>query len=260
MNAMSKYLPIARPMEIPPQQDGKWFYDNIVSALLPDIIKMQRTGIPIDLSKVKDLEDTVENVLSDVQSTMLNNPLMQKFREEQSRQLQESRVFDISQKTRTLESFYPKEFTSSNKIHRSYIVNQRLDDLRAFEYMQPEWTLKDLKLLVKVYPDILLEQLANGEESSALKELKKKALQAYAKAKFDIYYKSKVAPKIEAAVNAEADEFNCSSPKQKAAFFEFLGVQSETATSTGSPKWDRDELEKLNKLLDSLIEQEEDNG
>ena len=67
MNEMSRYLPIPRPIEVPPEQDGKWFYDNIVSMLLPDIIKMQSAGIPIDLSKVRVLEDTVEDVLANVE-------------------------------------------------------------------------------------------------------------------------------------------------------------------------------------------------
>ena len=260
MNEMSEYLPIPRPMEVPPEQDGKWFYDHIVSMLLPDIIRMQSTGIPIDLSKVRVLEDTVEDVLANVQHTMLQNPLMQKFRQQQSALSQAVKCTSIQQKAKTVEDFIPKECNPSNKIHRSYIVNQRLKDTDHMDYYQPEWTLKDLKLLLKVHKDPVLSILLEEPEHGCLNDLKYKAMLKLASDKYDIYYKSKIEPRLTKAMTEEAEEFNCGSAKQKTEFFSSLGIQSEATTGKGNPCWNRDELEKLDKLLDTLIEQGEQNG
>ena len=44
---------------------------------------------------------------------------------------------------------------------------------------------------------------------------------------------------------------------EKAKFFSFYNIESENETAAGNAKWDRKEIERLQKLLDNLIEEKE---
>ena len=49
--------------------------------------------------------------------------------------------------------------------------------------------------------------------------------------------------------------FNPGSPIQKQNFFKFCGIESEKETKTGNPQWDRAELERLQKLINIMIDE-----
>ena len=72
-------LPIVRPLEDTTQYDETYFYENVIQPLIKDIVQMEANGIPIDLTKVSVLEDTVTNVLDEVYKKLANNELMLKF-------------------------------------------------------------------------------------------------------------------------------------------------------------------------------------
>ena len=56
MNNPLDLLPIERPLEsTEPWPDDTYFYNNVVSKLIPDVIKLETTGIPINLNKVKEV-------------------------------------------------------------------------------------------------------------------------------------------------------------------------------------------------------------
>ena len=91
-----------------------------------------------------------------------------------------------------------------------------------------------------------------------MKPIIDKAMTDLATLKADSYNRNKVEAKRERLAK-ERDNltFNPNSPQQKQQFFEMLGIESENTTQKGSPQWDRKSLEILNKLLDSMLEKEQ---
>ena len=85
-------LPITRPLEDTNPPDDLFFYENVVSKLIPDIIKLEATGIPIDLDKVKEVEKTVNEVLENVSITLENNPLVQEYLKEKFKHLSNGNI------------------------------------------------------------------------------------------------------------------------------------------------------------------------
>ena len=85
-------LPITRPLEDTNPPDDLFFYENVVSKLIPDIIKLEATGIPIDLDKVKEVEKTVNEVLENVSITLENNPLVQEYLKEKFKHISNIKV------------------------------------------------------------------------------------------------------------------------------------------------------------------------
>ena len=63
-------LPVIRPLEDSNPPDGTYFYDNVIKYLIPDIIKMESNGIPINLDKVAEVQNTVDTVLEDVKNKL----------------------------------------------------------------------------------------------------------------------------------------------------------------------------------------------
>ena len=72
-------LPIKRPLEDDNFPEETFFYDNVIKELIPDVLRFESNGIPINLDKVTEVENTVNNVLSTVRDKLANNKLMNDF-------------------------------------------------------------------------------------------------------------------------------------------------------------------------------------
>ena len=82
------------------------------------------------------------------------------------------------------------------------------------------------------------------------------AMETLANDKADIYNKNKIDTKIEQLQEQDIIRgFNPGSPVQKQNFFKFYGIESEKETKTGNPQWDRKELERLQKLINIMIDE-----
>ena len=77
-------LPIVRPLDSTNYPDETFFYQNVVCKLIPDIIRMETNGIPINLDKVSGVEETVNNALENVYSQIAKSPLMLKYLESEN--------------------------------------------------------------------------------------------------------------------------------------------------------------------------------
>lgn len=256
---INKYLPITRPLEDTTEYSPTYFYDNIVTQLIPDILKLQLTGIPISLEKVRDVETTVTEVLTSVESRLKSNPIMQRYLEHVKELKQADKKSTIQAKAKTISDFITV-FNAKNKQHRSFVVNEYFKSLGKEDLIQDEWLAKDLKLVNKVYPTKFITELISGNYSHSSTMIIEQGMQAFAEYKYEIYLKTKLADKLAKIDNLETEDFNCSSPKQKAEFFSWLGIEPEKETKAGSPQWNRAALEDLNKLLTTLIEKEDTNG
>ena len=248
-------LPIVRPLEDTTQYDETYFYEKVVKHLIPDIAQMEANGIPIDLSKVSVLEDTVINVLDEVYKKLANNELMLKFLKTISTQYKKDKTEELEAKKKTPEDFI-KPFNITNKVHRSYAVNTYLLSIDRKDMCMEEWSIKDLRKLNQILASNFLQALLDKTINSSMGVYILSAMEALAKDKADIYNKNKIDTKIEQLQEQNIiHEFNPGSPIQKQNFFKFYGIESEKETKTGNPQWDRKELERLQKLINMMIDE-----
>ena len=118
-------LPIVRPLEDTTQYDETYFYDNVVKALIPDIVQMEANGIPIDLKKVAKLETTVNGVLDEVHRKLANNDMMLDFLKSVAKEHKKAKTEELEGKKKEAADFL-KTFNVNNTAHRTYVVNSYL--------------------------------------------------------------------------------------------------------------------------------------
>lgn len=253
-------LPIKNPLTNEPEGQ-LFFYNNVVKHLVPDIVRMMSVGIPIDLSKVAELEDTVDDVLAKVQDKLRNNPIMKEFMEEVANLHKKDKTEQIEQKRKTVEDFI-KPFDPKNKIHRTYVVNFYLKDRPDLQ--MEEWSIKDLKKLNQILSSQFIQNIIDKADMSEnclqwMRNQIELGMLQLAQDKCDAYNKNKVQAKIE---NLETKDlmllFNPGSSVQKQHFFEFMDIPSDTKTDAGNDSWNRKELERIQKLLAIMIDSKED--
>ena len=248
-------LPIVRPLEDTTQYDETYFYENVIQPLIKDIVQMEANGIPIDLTKVSVLEDTVINVLDEVYKKLANNELMLKFLRTVTTQYKKDKAEKLEAKKKTPEDFI-KPFNITNKVHRSYAVNTYLLSIGRKDMCMEEWSIKDLQKLNQILASNFLQALLDKTINSSMEVYITSAMEALAKDKADIYNKNKIDIKIEQLQEQNIIHgFNPGSPIQKQNFFKFYGIESEKETKTGNPQWDRKELERLQKLINMMIDE-----
>lgn len=247
---MNKYsphdlLPVKEPMFYAPEE-ADFFYKNVSKHLIPDIIRIMSNGIPIDFNEVEKLSGVVEDVLSKVQTTLDNNPIIKEFQELKYTQQQKDYIKEMESKKRTYE-YYLKPFKAKDMAHRSYYVCQVIEDNNTGEYLPtgvPKWTVKDVKQYVEMFDTPELIKLLNDEPDELIAQ---EAMIALAKDKMAIYNKS-YEDKIANVDSLELPKFNAGSSDQKRALFDWLGIECENfSKKTELPSWDRDEIERVNR-------------
>ena len=258
MNNPLDLLPIERPLEsTEPWPDDTYFYNNVVSKLIPDVIKLETTGIPIDLEKVKQVEDTVNNVLKDIKDILKDNKFIEQYL--CTKYLKESDKALGEMKTKTTEDFLVA-FDVKKKAHRSAVVNYWLKNNGHEDMVMDEWSIKDLQMCNQIVGSkFLTDILAKNIQGymfpfidEAMEELANEKARIYNLNRLSIYENKMRKKKNELA-------FNPGSSLQKQEFFEMLGIESDSETAKGAQQWNRAALEQLNKYLDTLIESKGDN-
>lgn len=251
-------LPIKRPLEDDTDIQPLQFYENVVQHLIPDIVRMEANGIPIDLKKVQELEKVLDNTLADVQRRLSENPIIQQFMFGINNKRCEYKKQQLETKIKTFKDFIIP-FKSKNKIHRTYVVNQYLieaakTNIHMLSYMLADWKLDDLKKLNKIIASKFIDDLLNDRISDYMQPIINAAMEKLAQDKADAYNKNNVQDKIDNIKNTvKVSEFNPASSLQKQQLFEFCGIESEKETVGGNPQFDRKELERLQKLIGSMI-------
>ena len=258
MNNPLDLLPIVRPLDEDPKDwpNDTYFYRNVVSKLIPDVIKLETTGIPINLDKVKEVEDTVNNVLKSIKYTLKDNKFIQQYLT--SKYIHESDDALASLKTKTASDFLVP-FDVKKKAHRSAVVNYWLKNNDHEDMTMDEWSIKDLRMCNQILASKFLTDLINKDIKGYMTKWIEKAMQEFAEEKARIYNQSKFSS-YEAKMQEKKDKlsFNPGSSLQKQEFFQMLGIESDSETAKGAPQWNRAALEQLNKYLDTLIESKGD--
>jgi hypothetical protein len=252
-------LPIKDPIDNIPSDKDDYFYENVVKYLISDIVKLEANGIPIDLDKVSELEDVVVNVLDNVRDKLKNNKLMLEFLTLKHNEITKVKVSEYENR-KLLYSDLVKPFNVKNKIHRTYVVNWYLELNNKSNMIQKEWSVKDLKVLYNITGSNFINNLLNKIIENFMLPIIEMGMIKLASDQADIYNKNKIDTKIEKLQNNNLiNEFNPNSPLQKRQFFDFCGIESETETKKGNDKFDRLELERIQKLLEIMIE-DKNNG
>lgn len=235
-----------------PQYDATFpidFYNNVAKHLVRDAVRIMNNGVPIDLERVSQLEATLDEVLLTVRTTLERNPLIIDFMSEIHRQDELKYRNEVTSKLKP-DTHFETTFKYSNAVHRSYFmhlyaVEQGIE--LPSDFVHPEvtkWSANSIKKLSTSRP--LLQRFLAGNVHSH--PLISAAVALMAKHKAEVYNK-KLLTKLNEPVPRR--EFNPASAPQKQALFAFLGIESEAVSKdTGLPKWDRAQIERVNKEFD----------
>lgn len=240
-------LPAAEPKTVSP--DNGYFYQNVAKHLIKDTVRIMDNGLPIDLNKVRELENTLDKVLKDVETTLENNIYIKQF-QTRMKEVAIKNYIDVQQsKFKTYKDFL-KEFDGKKADHRSYFMYHFSLDHNISSPTDvlptgvPKWDAKAVKKLGKTRP--VLRQLLEGKLNEANNKYAAQAMLKLAEDKAKIYnkrYEDNInEPKI------DLPKFNPASSKQKQELFDWLSISSEkNSKTTGLPSFDRDEVERINK-------------
>jgi hypothetical protein len=223
-----------------------FFYEKVIKHLIPDIVRIMSNGIPIDLDKVKELENTLDSVLLKVQQTIDNSPIIKKFHEykyplvyKEFKDLMTSKMRDMS--------YYLKEFDSSKMDHRKYYMRLFIKDKPDIIVPKDEkWKIAYIKTYSIRYPELrsIIKKTIRPTDELAIK-----AMEYLAKDKAEIYNKSYKYKISQASTENLIGKFNPGSSDQKRELFEFLNKEAlEFSKKTGLPSWGRSQLEDLLKV------------
>lgn len=252
-------LPITRPLEDISEIDDLYFYINVVQPLIPDIIKLMYNGIPINMDNVDKLEEALSSILDLVNFKLKNNPLIIQWLENTYNKTLSNKIKDIDAKKKTVADFF-KSYNHKDKVQRTYLINYYLTTINRTDLYLKEWSIKDLKKLNQILASNFINNLVEGNIESFMYSTIDIAMYKLAEEKLYLYNKNKIDSKIKDFKEKlkESLVFNPASSTQKAQFLSSLGIESDEKTPTGNDKWDRDELEKLQKLINQMLENKDD--
>ena len=228
-----------------------YFYQNTAKYLIKDTVRIMDNGLHIDIDKVIELEQTLAEQLAEVETELAANPIIKQYLE--SRYANEIKAYIEDRKSKMRDpSYYLVPFKPTDMNHRSYFMD---------EYAKVQgWGSPDEKLptgvgkwpvnLVKKYAksNRLLQMLLDGTIPANTPAVVT-AMQRLAEDKARMYNEKYVEQVKQPTVPFPT--FNPGSSKQKQELFDMLGIESEaTSKETGLPKWDRAQVERVNKETD----------
>lgn len=241
-------LPAPEPKTVSPPED--YFYQNTVKHLITPTVKLMMTGLPIDLDRVEELETHLDEVLAGVEKTLADNAYVKQFLE--SKYASQIEAYKEDQKSRMKDaSHFVKPFDYKKMEHRSYFMHFFCEQqgISHPEDKLPtgisKWPANLVKKLAKTRP--VLQKFLDGKLTDQ-HPIVKKGLQLFFQHKADLYNKSYLDKIHEPKVDYPT--FNPQSSVDKRLIFEMLNIPSEaTSKKTGLAKWDRAQVERVNKEL-----------
>lgn len=227
------------------------FYHNTAKYLIKDTVRIMDNGLHIDIDKVIELEETLADQLKEVEQELAKNPLIKKYLELRYSAEIEAYIQDRKSKMRD-SSYYLVPFKHNNMTHRSYFMDEyaKVQGWGSPEEKLPTGVGKWPTSLVKKYAKTnrLLQMLLEGtlpDNTPIISKAMTKLAEDKAKLYNEKYIEQVQKPNVPYPV------FNPGSSKQKQELFGMLGIESEeTSKDTGLPKWDRDQVERVNKETD----------
>jgi DNA polymerase I-like protein with 3'-5' exonuclease and polymerase domains len=237
-------LPVPYPKDFDPSKEQPdYFYQNFVKHFIPDMIQMTSVGLNIDQQAVEELRNTIDTVLESVSETLENNTLIKEYQEHTHPYLVKEYKDKVLGSVRTVEH-YVKEYNPKNITHRTYVVNNYVENKKVHE-VKSKWTISDIKKLNTYVKEKFLSMIIDGSVSVKNKFVVGGML-TMAKDQSALWNK----PRYEKSdIPVEIPKFNPGSNKQLQEFFELLKVSPITVSKkTGNASWNRDNIELLYKI------------
>ena len=230
---------MSRPWELLPAPVPKdavytddFFYTNVAKPLIYDTVRIMANGLPVDLAKVQELEDTLDEVLASVKESLRANPIVQDYLKQRYTNLVSAYKEEQQSKLKTASDFI-KPFNHKDMNHRSYFMHifcqgKTIPQPEALLPTGiPKWTANDVKKLAGTNPALTM-LLAGTLSSTNTIALKAKELLSQHKA--DTYNKS-YQDNIKSPTKVAMPEFNPASPDQKHDILTgILGYESSNLT------------------------------
>ena len=251
MDTMTQYspwdlLPAPEPKTVSPPLGE--FYESVAKHLVKDTVRLMNNGLHIDLDKVGELEQVLDQQLETVSERLAANPIIRKYLEQSHKHLVNDYIADQRSKLKQPSDFL-KDFKYNDMTHRSYFMyvfatKQKLTmPSEQLPTGIPKWPAKLVKKFTSSYP--LLDRFLEGKLPPT-HSIAVEAMQLLAKHKADMY-NDKYLDKI-SSPSVPVPAFNPASPKQKTELFDMLNLTSEAKSKdTGLPSWNRDQIERINK-------------
>ena len=238
-------LPVDRPKDTHPPID--YFYQNVAKHLIRDTVRIMANGIQIDLNKVEELEETLDQLLAKVKEELEGNPYVKTYLQQVATTQRTTAIETTKAKFRSVDEFR-KPFKYSDMVHRSYFmyVFSKHHSLplpaTVLPSGVPKWTAALVSKFASSFP--LLDKLLKGTLSETHPYIAE-AMENLAMDKCKLYN-----GKYEQALEHPKEltvEFNPSSSKQKQEIFAMLGITSEAVSkTTGNESFTREEIERIN--------------
>ena len=228
-------LPAPEPRTISPPVD--YFYDHVAKHLVRDTVRIMMNGLPINLEKVSELEDTIDDTLASVTTTLAKNKCASAYIQKRNASIIEAYKDDRRAKLKRPTAFL-KPFNHKSMEHRSYFMRLYAKQQSITEPVDllpigiPKWPVNLVKKLSTTRP--ILRRLLEGQ-LEASHPLVKQATLLVAKHKCEIYNRKFLAdiesppPTLPKAF--ELKPFNPGSPDHKHQLLtEQLGLESDKLT------------------------------
>lgn len=222
------------PTKEPKTEDPKlgYFYDNVARHLVKDTVRVMQNGLPIDLTKVQELEHTLDETINNVHKTLATNPIVTKYMEQKHKNAAIAYREERMSKCKSSEQ-YLKPFKHNDMNHRSYFMYLYGQDVGLTQPEEllptgiPKWPANAIK---KIKGKPILVRLLKGEVSDTSNKYAKGAVELFAQHKADIYNK-KFIHQANTLEGMDVPKFNPGSPDQKHDILtDILGYESEKMT------------------------------
>ena len=242
-------LPAPEPCTVSPPTS--FFYEHVAKHLVRDTVRIMHNGLPIDLNRVIELEDTLDTLLADVAARIAANTYIQQYMQQRHATLVQAYIDDRTSHLRSVDSFITP-FVHNNAEHRSYFMHIYAEQQQITPPSEvlpsgiAKWDARLVKKLATSRP--LLQRLLAGQLKTD-HPIALQSMQLRAQHKADIYNRKFLA-QIESP-EVELPPFNVGSSTQKKQLFSLLGYESEVKSKhTGEDSWNRNQIERLLKETD----------
>jgi hypothetical protein len=250
-------LPIDMPRDFDPGPE--FFYNNVIKAIIPDMIQMMHQGIPIDDNAVESLRAKIDEVQKSVYATLEKNSLVKQYQEFKRPENQKEHYDKCTQAVRD-SSYYFTQYKPSDILHRTWVVNTYLKNLGKESDVKDKWSLADLKKYNVFLKSNFVTAIIEGRHLTSNTDVIK-GMVALSEHKAELWNR----PRYEKAnLPVPLNPFNPNSSKQLKELFDMLNIPPIAfSKDTGEASWGREQIEVIRKtatdpdlveLLDSLID------
>jgi hypothetical protein len=227
------------PMPCDHDPGPKFFYENFVKPLIPDVIQMMSTGLCVDQDAVEELRKTIHEVLGNVEKTLSDNSLIQQFQEHRLPAAQKAHAEKCTQAVRTSD-YYLKSYKEGDLVHRTWVINTYLKHLHKERDCREKWTIRDLKQYNIFLKDAFVTQIIDKRKLSQNTHVLS-GMKALAEYKAELWNRPR---QEKAAAPVDLAPFNPGSNKQMREFFEMLEIEPLAfSKKTGEASWGREQVE-----------------